>query len=154
MGPSSWSYRTHRWQLVMFSAQHSSRVPMFYEFLIILLHWQPKAVILGLCNPVEVPVSTRHDTGTGMKYGTDKTLFNRTRKDGERWRLGFPFLFFLFFFSLSLHFLVSQFCSSEERRRSDNVVTQEEEVSVGRAAVAERRKRIEERESEWKTMTF
>lgn len=99
--------------------------------------------MLELIIPIEVPVSIRHDTDTGIKYGADIALFNRIR-------LGFPFC--LFFLS---PFLLSHFYFPEERVRSSNVVTGEEvsggstggggAAAAGRAFGAERRKRTEER---------
>lgn len=36
--------------------------------------------MLGLLFPAGIPVSTRHDTGMGMRYGADTAIFNRTRQ--------------------------------------------------------------------------
>lgn len=39
------------------------------------------AVMLGLDIPTGIPVSTRHDTGTGMEYEFDSSNFNWTRQE-------------------------------------------------------------------------
>lgn len=40
-------------------------------------------MLLGLFILVGIPVLTRHDTGTGTKYGSDAANFNRTRPEEE-----------------------------------------------------------------------